>query len=316
MVAAAGASIGGSLLGGLIGGGKKPDIPDYVPVIAGDVQAETARDNLAVLGDAAELGRETNLAHARANMAVLDEYLPGQFDAARANTGSLLAGEIPGDVAAQVIQSGAARSFAGGFQGSGIGRNLTARDLGLTSLNLQQGGFNQFQALSQIVNPNPFNISSMFFSPQERLRHAQLERDTKFQRDLLHEGIKAQPSPVQAALGSAISGFGNALGGSLMNQWGFGNTFGKVLGGGNQTQSPAQQVVAAAQNFNTGGASYGGGAYGVNPFISPANNQYGNPANQNVFGGAGAATSFGVPPYLQFPRTSNPLELPVINWNF
>lgn len=70
---------------------------------------------------------------------VLNESIPGysQMQARRSGAAnSLLAGEIPDDVARSVINSSVSRSLEGGYGGSPAGRNLVARDLGLTSLDL------------------------------------------------------------------------------------------------------------------------------------------------------------------------------------
>lgn len=54
---------------------------------------------------------------------------------------TMAAGIIPRDVTGQVGRSSAALGFSTGLGGrSGIGRNITARDLGLTSLQVQQAG--------------------------------------------------------------------------------------------------------------------------------------------------------------------------------
>lgn len=81
---------------------------------------------------------------------LLEQSMPG-FGAARSkaldSTNSLLAGEIPADVSAAVQRSDAARALGGGYGGSGMHRNLVARDLGLTSLDLKSQGLGWLQAL-------------------------------------------------------------------------------------------------------------------------------------------------------------------------
>lgn len=62
------------------------------------------------------------------------------------NAAAMMSGRISADVQANLARSGAMRALQGGFGGgSEMGRNLQARDLGLTSLDLQQRGFDQFQ---------------------------------------------------------------------------------------------------------------------------------------------------------------------------
>ena len=62
------------------------------------------------------------------------------------NAAAMMSGRIGADVQANVARSSAMQALQGGFGASSeMGRGLTARDLGLTSLNLQQQGFDQFQ---------------------------------------------------------------------------------------------------------------------------------------------------------------------------
>jgi hypothetical protein len=62
------------------------------------------------------------------------------------NAAAMMSGQISADMQANVARSSAMRALQGGFGASGeMGRGLTARDLGLTSLDLQQRGFDDFQ---------------------------------------------------------------------------------------------------------------------------------------------------------------------------
>lgn len=56
---------------------------------------------------------------------------------------SNLSGQLPMDVQNQIMDAANARAYAGGYGGSGLGRNLTLRDLGLNSLQRQDVGANQ-----------------------------------------------------------------------------------------------------------------------------------------------------------------------------
>lgn len=202
----AGANILGGLFGGLFGG-KKPKVPALERIDAGEVQGQTVQQNQETLAAAAALGREVNRANVAAAQQVLDMSLPGQRQQATQNVLAQLRGEIPADVAQQVGRSSAAQGFNLGIQGSQLGRNLTARDLGLTSLQIQQQGLQNMAGLAQLTTPTPFNVQSMFFSPQQRLQFAQQERNTRFNRDLMAAGVAAAPSPQQAAMGNAIANF-------------------------------------------------------------------------------------------------------------
>jgi len=90
----------------------------------------------------------------------------GQFGQ---NTQALLNGQIPADVQAQIQNSAAFQALQGGYGGSNMAHALTARDLGTTSLGLQQQGaqnLGQQQQLAQQLNPSNLQTSSLFYSPQ------------------------------------------------------------------------------------------------------------------------------------------------------
>lgn len=100
---------------------------------------------------------------------MLGQALPGyqgMVNKATANTRALLGGKIPTDVQQQIQRSDAfATMQSGAFAGGASTGALTARDLGLTSLNLQQTGFNQAQGLISTARnylmPQPVNPMSL-----------------------------------------------------------------------------------------------------------------------------------------------------------
>lgn len=84
--------------------------------------------------------------------AVLEKAIPGYspMQASRSQAvQSFLKGEIPEDVAAAIHRSGASKALEGGYGGTPAGRNLVARDLGLTSLNLVDKGLSESGRLIQ-----------------------------------------------------------------------------------------------------------------------------------------------------------------------
>ena len=61
------------------------------------------------------------------------------------NAAAMMSGRIAADVQANLARSGAMRALQGGFGAdSGMGRNLQARDLGITSLDLMGRGYDMF----------------------------------------------------------------------------------------------------------------------------------------------------------------------------
>jgi hypothetical protein len=63
------------------------------------------------------------------------------------NAAAMMSGRISADTQANLARTSAMQALQGGFgASSGMGRGLTARDLGLTALNLQQQGFENYEA--------------------------------------------------------------------------------------------------------------------------------------------------------------------------
>jgi hypothetical protein len=101
---------------------------------------------------------------------LLGQVMPGwqnMFNQMQTNTNQLLQGQVPADVQQQIQRSAAFSSLmsgAGGGAGTGGTGAITARDLGLTSLNLQQTGFGQGQnllAMGRGLTPQPINPLSL-----------------------------------------------------------------------------------------------------------------------------------------------------------
>lgn len=211
-------AIAGALIGGAINAfGSKPQVPGLPAIRPGEVQGETITENLAALPEAEKLAGAVNVARRREGRRALDASVPGARGILEKGTqqiASMIRGEIPDDVSQQVQQFANERAFSGGFGGSGLARNLTARDLGLTSLNLTQSGISSAQqwisGAMQLSQPGGFfDVSSMFFTPSERLSFEERERAAQFNRNLLFEQVKAAPDPATAALGREIDRFFN-----------------------------------------------------------------------------------------------------------
>lgn len=170
-------SIGGAL-GGILGGlfaGKTPsyninqanqDLGNFNSASAGlynytptpvsytnvdPVKAAQSATNF----DAANIGTYNNeassinaadLTSRLASEAIINPQWQSQRDQASANDSALLQGQIPLDVQQQMARSNAYKTYQEGYSGNPSGRSGTlARDLGLTSLGLQQQGSNDAQ---------------------------------------------------------------------------------------------------------------------------------------------------------------------------
>lgn len=203
----------GTLIGGAMGSfGRKPDVPIFNEINPDAVQKATVAGNTAAVGGISRLASAVNAANRREGLKSLEATTPGATNLLSTGTAQLqamLRGQLPADVRMAIEQGSASRAAAGGFGGSGMAGALTARDLGTTSLGLIEKGLSSAESwlagAQQLANPaGLFNLSSMFYSPQERLQFASSERDKRFGRDMLQAQVDAAPDPFKAALGQAF----------------------------------------------------------------------------------------------------------------
>lgn len=212
----------GSLFGGLFGG-KKPKVPELKPIDFAKEQQQAIQQNIAALQPATELAQKTTAAEQSQLEAQLRRAIPGYdqlVQQAGANIGAALRGEISPEVSAQVQRSTAGQALSGGFgAGSGFGRALTARDLGLTGMQIQNQGLAQAQNFIQQQRTfgmvQPFSVSSMFITPAQRIGAIQEQQSRMYSRDLTAAQVAAAPSPMQQAAQTAFTNFGGVAGGAL-----------------------------------------------------------------------------------------------------
>ena len=218
----AGISAAGSLLGGLFGG-KKPKVPELKPIDFAKEQQQAIQQNIASLESATDLAKRTTAAEQSQLETQLRRAIPGYdqlVSQAGQNIATSLRGEISPEVSAQVQRSTAGRALSGGFgAGSGFGRALTARDLGLTGMQIQNQGLAQAQNFIQQQRAfgmvQPFSVSSMFITPAQRIGAIQQQQSAMYGRDLTAAQVAAAPSPMQQAAQTAFTGFGGTVGGAL-----------------------------------------------------------------------------------------------------
>lgn len=192
-----------------------------------------------VIGEAEKLAPRTRALEADRNafaraqlLESLGIQVPG-YEEAQAqrtqNAMALLRGELPPDVLAQVQRQAAGRSVAGGFAGSQAARNLTARDIGRTSLALQQAGGQQF---ANILGTTPLApVANFEFTPQMM---ANLRAEERGKKQAYLMGVTQMPSAGGIGsqyLGSLGSGLTN-LGFASLGQFGVGAGGGGRGGGG------------------------------------------------------------------------------------
>lgn len=209
----------------------KPTIPRFTPI---DVQAEQAKavaGNISILPNAQSMASSINTFNQAELERMLASMIPGYANIKNrisANIGDQLSGKIPDDVSQAVHRNSAVKSLYGGYGGTGAARNLTARDLGLASLDLTQRGLDAATRwVSSAAKAPQFDVTSMFIAPGFQAQFAQQERDSQFQRDyasnlndwqhsigyLWGQDMRATGETIKQLLSSYLGGMGGGGGG-------------------------------------------------------------------------------------------------------
>jgi len=276
-VAGAALMVGGAAMSA----GKKVNVPAFQKVNTEKEQKAAIKQNIASIQSGSELATKTTAA----DQSVLEEQLRRaipRYDQlisqAGKNIGSNLRGEISTDVQSQLQRSSAGRALSGGFGGgTGMGRNLSARDFGLTSMQIQNQGLQQAQSFIQQQRAygmvQPFSTSSMFITPAQRVGVMQQQQQAQYGRDLQAAQVAAMPDPTMAAFGSAISSAGGFYGGAKMQQSLRGGRTGSSGGQSspydygnvdNMMNGPSQSQNLSSQPMNFGSSGYGNYGVGYN----------------------------------------------------
>lgn len=191
---------------------------------------------------------------------MLGQALPGyqgMVNQATTNTQSLLAGNVPTDVQQQIQRSSAFQTLqSGAFAGSAPTGAVTARDLGLTSLNLQQQGFNQMQGLVSTARnylmPQPVNPLSLL-PLQDLISGSEWSKTQTYNARVQYANERANAlaaqygGPMTSNIGQIGQGVQTGLGALL----GTGNTSG--------TQNNQGLMGLLGSLFSQGGNGGGGG---------------------------------------------------------
>jgi len=227
-------ALGGTFAGQFGGAdifGRRPDQIDLGESVRNAAQANIG--NLGINQDFAQ----------RANTSITDEAIrrASQFDpnfrenvrGLSAQARSLINGEIPEDVLQQITRNRAQLNAGQGVPGSQ--RQATARDLGLTSLGLQQQGaslFTQINAIRDSVDPisRQIGLNQLQISPQAQIEADLANNISRSSADPIaaqlfqnsYAGLREEAFarsgvsvPVNNTLGAGLSGAGGALTGLL-----------------------------------------------------------------------------------------------------
>lgn len=279
---AAGAGAALMIGGAAMSAGKKVKVPAFQRVNTEKEQEAAIKQNIASLQSGTELATKTTAAEQTLLEQQLRRAIPGYdqlISQAGKNIGANLRGEVSQDVQSQLQRSAAGRALGGGFGGgSGMGRALSARDFGLTSMQIQNQGLAQAQNFIQQQRTfgmaQPFSVSSMFITPTQRINLALQENQSQYNRDMAAAQVAAQPDPMMAAIGGSLSNIGGMA---------FGSGMGGMMGGGG---SGGGQGGGGGGGFtiNMGGGGYGVGGGGGGYYPQGRSAGY-NPYGQNPYGG-------------------------------
>ena len=208
------------MAGGFLGQmfGERPTVPVWNAVTLGQSQTKAVGENQSALPGIENLASGVDTFNQNQLTQLLNSVMPGWSDMANQsskNTASELKGEIPTDVSQALQSSDAAKALTGGFGGSGLSGNMTAKDLGLTSLNLMQQGQSSLESWTSMVDnmfaPGQFNVSSMFVDPQTEFTDTMQNQEQQFSQQWLSNQVESMANPEATGLWSMLSGMGSGM---------------------------------------------------------------------------------------------------------
>lgn len=201
-----------------------PEVPHFKPVNTTTEQRRATAGNIANFADISQLAGMANLFNQQQLTSMLEGAAPGykeMLGSLRDRTNQFLSGEIPEDVMGNVERSAAHRALSGGYGGSGMARNLVARDLGLTSLDMIGKGLDagtRWLATARAGTSPMFDTASMFVTPAQRIQTTMQNRTNQWNRNWLDSQVDAATSDrtiLAQNLGSLEGAVGSAAGAYL-----------------------------------------------------------------------------------------------------
>jgi hypothetical protein len=190
---------------------------------------------------------------------MLNQLYPGattQLGDISKTAGQYIRGQIPSDVQAAVQRATAQQANAGGYAGTGMATNLTARDFGRTSTDLINTGIGMYQgALGTAASmiPGYINPGQLLFSPAQLLARQDQKNyynnEVYNQEQLAKAGIQMNQNMMQMAQQAQQN---SALGGMVSN----------LFGSGGKSNNLANQLGNWASNLGNpigSGWTSGGG---------------------------------------------------------
>ena len=198
--------------------GSTPQVPPWQNVSLTGSQTEAIGANQASLGGIENLATGVNTFNQQQLTQLMNSIMPGwsgSASTASKNISDELSGKIPSDVAGNIQSSAAAQALTGGFGGSGLAGNLTAKDLGLTSLDLTNQGLSSLESWTSMIDkmfaPGEFNISSMFVSPQQEFQDTFQNQEMAWGAQWMQNQVDAMGDPILQGIIGGISPLGSMM---------------------------------------------------------------------------------------------------------
>ena len=256
---------------------KGPKIPKYEKIDQAKEQDASISSNLASFGKSKQLAEQTSAADQDILMANLEKAMPGYgklIGGAGSAIGSMIRGELPMADQGMTMRRAAEGGMAGGMSSSQAGRNLVARDLGLSQIQMVQGGLGALNPLLSTVRntavANPMSLSASYVSPAHWTQNAMSENRFAHQNALARAGAKSA-NRFGNRLSGAMQSVGGMMAGGMFDQGGgsasSGGMLGNIFGGsgvsagtpstvGPQGFLPANNTLTPS--FNPSMSLYGG----------------------------------------------------------
>lgn len=224
--------------------GKRPEVPkspDY-----GEYVGKALDSDIFNMPKIEELASKATMLY-RDMLNISSPGATDLIDKGTANINSMLSGELPADVQAQISKYGDEASRAGGYGGSLFAGAKTARDLGMTSLDMSQRGLAAAERWLAQAHGRTFDFSRMFLDKGDAIRQAEFN----WSRDWLDAQVKAGPDPgARGSFDSEMNLIGMALGAFGGNGGGYTGQYRQNYGmGGGYGNPNADPQYAQGQSF-------------------------------------------------------------------
>jgi hypothetical protein len=268
--------------------GTKPNIAPYEPTIFSEEQLRALKENINAFPEITKLGDlyQTYMTDA------YNRAIPGFSDILatggkltqqmQATAGEELAGKIPQDVVDLVNRSSAYQNLMAGTAAggpSGMAMSNTARNLGLTSLDmiskgaeLQQTAGNAAARWAGLAGGLIMGPSGFLVTPAMQAELTMSNRLHKQATEQLRENVKAAPDPIAKGLSDIVENLTAAYLGGKVGTIGAGNEAAtKATESGATSLNPAFETagpgnaIEGGSGFSfleTGGGGFGGGGGG------------------------------------------------------